>query len=312
MQFPIAYSVPEEIIVPYVPLKTCHTAKHDYQFTDSGSYLKNYGTAIFGETRLKCGWDCFRHYEILSQGTIPYFHNLQECPKKTLFNFPKVQVLELMEKYGSRTFDDIMKESSSILYNDLDDLLRYTKDNLTTRKSAEYILSKTQTPFTTKVLFLHNINPIGDYLCDMVAHGFSRLTDGEVDIYPNLDYLYDSYPLEKTSSLYGKGFNYTRHLPSKYKKDLTLEAIWEKCITGQYDQIVVYFQHNDLYKLPFFSEENDLRFFYPSDAISFLCGRDCDPYWSPEKEWYIRMNHNCDLKRYEGQFNAFIREYGDD
>jgi hypothetical protein len=30
----------------------------------------------------KGGWDCLRHYEIIGNGCMPYFENIEKCPKK--------------------------------------------------------------------------------------------------------------------------------------------------------------------------------------------------------------------------------------
>ena len=46
----------------------------------------------------KAGWDCLRHYEIIGNGTIPYFHELEDCPPDTLHSFPKELILETNKK----------------------------------------------------------------------------------------------------------------------------------------------------------------------------------------------------------------------
>jgi hypothetical protein len=309
MLYPISYSVPEELIVPYVPLKTCHTATHEYQFTDSQSYLQNYRTSIFGDTRLKCGWDCFRHYEILSQGTIPYFHNLEKCPPLTLHNFPKQKSIELRDLYGPMTFDEIIKTSSSHLYNNLNDLLNLTKSTLTTKESAQYILSKTTTPTTKRILFLDNVETKGEYLTDMLAHGFYRLTEGEVDIYPDHAWRYTTYPESETQLLYGKGFNYTRLLENQ--RVHTYEEIFEKIKQRYYDQIIICIQCSSNIPVPFVvNTENNIYNYYIHSEVSLICGNDCDSYWSPELNWYIRDRHDCPLKKISDHNNVFIRELG--
>ena len=47
-----------------------------------------------------------RHYEILACGCIPIFENLENCPEKTMFNFPKEIIKETNKgkiKNGART-----------------------------------------------------------------------------------------------------------------------------------------------------------------------------------------------------------------
>lgn len=308
MIYPITFSIAEEHIIPYVPYKTCHTAKHDYQFQDSESYLKNYRNALFGETLLKCGWDCLRHYEILSQGTIPYFHKLENCPKKTMFNFPKEKLLMLRDTYGPLSFEEIMKTSSSILYNEIDELLNYTRKNLTTQASAKYLLSKTVAPTSKKILYLSN-QPKEDYLSEMLVHGLYRETGGNIDIFPDFEFRYKDFPIEETKNLYGKGFNYTRLLEKQ--KKITEQQILENIKERHYDQIILYNTCQHAQPLPFINAEHSFLKYYSPNEISAVCGRDCDPYWSQEYNWYIRMYHDCPMKNYQNNLNVFIREFGD-
>lgn len=310
MLFPISFSIPEELIIPYVPFKSLHTAKHDYQFDDSDSYLKNYRNAIFGGTSLKCGWDCFRHYEILSQGTIPYFYELEKCPKNTLFNFPKETLIRLRDTYGILSFDEIMKTSSSVLYSEIDDLLKYTRNNLTTRCSAQYILSKTEQPNAKKILFLNNVSTNGDYMCEMLAHGLYRLTEGGVDMYPDYEYRYKNYDIEKIKSLYGKGFNYTRLLEEK--KVISECEMMQRIKERYYEHIILCFQCHSDSQMPFTTNASiDIRGYYEPSEISLVCGADCDNYWSSELDWYIRRNHSCPLSVAAKVNNVFVREFGD-
>ena len=225
MLFPLSYSIPAEVIVSYVPFKTTHTASHEYQFDDVAPYMENYRKAFFGETQLKCGWDCMRHYEILSQGTITDFHNLEGLPHKTMTNFPKALIFNLTAKYRHLTFEEILKCSSSVLYEDLDSLLRYTRDNLTTESAARYVLRKSGHADAKKILYLSNADKSGNYMVEMLAHGFSRITGGQADMWPDFEERYDTYPVEPTKKLYGKGFNYTRFLPAAWRRAPTAEFI---------------------------------------------------------------------------------------
>jgi hypothetical protein len=55
-----------------------------YQTEDDG-----YGEAYFCLTLKKYGWDCFRHYEIIAGGGIPYFLDLDGLPPRTMHTFPR-------------------------------------------------------------------------------------------------------------------------------------------------------------------------------------------------------------------------------
>ena len=81
----------------------------------------------------KAGWDCMRHYEILGNYCIPYFTDLEDCPKDTLSSFPKGLLLEAKEL--ANNFDE------QKYYVILDKAFEHTKQHLTTKSLAKYILS---------------------------------------------------------------------------------------------------------------------------------------------------------------------------
>jgi len=310
MLFPLSYSIPAEVIVPYVPFKTTHTAEHNYQFDDVAPYMENYRKAFFGHTSLKCGWDCMRHYEILSQGTITEFTNLEGLPRKTMTNFPKALVFNLNTKYYSLTFDEILKCSSSAVYNDLNSLLCYTRDNLTTESAARYVLRKSGHADAKRILYLSNADKSGNYMVEMLAHGFSRITEGAADMWPDFEERYDNYPVEPTKKLYGKGFNYTRFLPAAWRRAPSAELIQKRIKEKYYDVIVHCTSEQSDLQYPFLTGEGNAKEYYDLSEIVLICGNDCDNYWSPEKQWYIRDSHDCPIKCLADKAPIFIRELG--
>ena len=72
------------LLSPLIPgkLKT-------YIYEDEQNYNIMYQNSIFALTYKKAGWDCFRHYEILMNGCIPLFFNIEDCPKSILKTLPK-------------------------------------------------------------------------------------------------------------------------------------------------------------------------------------------------------------------------------
>jgi len=138
---PISFAVPSENIVEELPVKKVEMAtiipgeKSTYIYDNEKDYYLGYQDARFGMTFKKGGWDCLRHYEILSNGCIPYFPGLEKCPSTTMSNFPKKMVLETNLLYESHNYS----ESS---YRDfVHALLSFTRSHLTTRNLAEYVLS---------------------------------------------------------------------------------------------------------------------------------------------------------------------------
>ena len=98
------------------------------------AYYIDYNKSYYGVTMKKAGWDCMRHYEILANHCVPYFIDLESCPKQTLTNLPKellIEARELSLNFDQSKYDIILNE-----------LFNYTRKNLTTKKLAEYLLSK--------------------------------------------------------------------------------------------------------------------------------------------------------------------------
>ena len=73
-----------------------------------------------------------RHYEILGNYCIPYFIGLEECPDNTLANLPKDLLLQARDL--ANNFDE------QEYYRILDEIFEYTKNNLTTKNIAQYII----------------------------------------------------------------------------------------------------------------------------------------------------------------------------
>ena len=85
---------PEYLIAPLIPQKN-----KTYIYKNEQDYYKMYQKSIFGLTFKKVGWDCMRHYEIMMNGCIPFFLNIQNCPKTTMTNFPKQKIYKINKKY---------------------------------------------------------------------------------------------------------------------------------------------------------------------------------------------------------------------
>jgi len=103
-----------------------------YIFKEEKSYYEDYQKSYYGVTMKKAGWDALRHYEILGNYCMPYFVGLENCPINTLANLPKELLLEgreLASNFDEQTYFSI-----------LDELFDYTKNNLTTKSIAQYIL----------------------------------------------------------------------------------------------------------------------------------------------------------------------------
>src|SRR5690606_14734444 len=82
----------------------------------------------------KAGWDCLRHYEIIANGCLPYFVNLESCPNKTLTALPKALLLEIKAVIDEGAMTD------DAYRNYVSQLLEIARNSLTTEHWASYVL----------------------------------------------------------------------------------------------------------------------------------------------------------------------------
>ena len=116
---PIAFSIPEEKIVPHPPGKTklfnAHVvdaevaerigATDSYAFECESEYYADLQASRFGVTTKRTGWDALRHYELAANGCVPCFRQLERKPP-------------LCAPHG------LAAGSNCLSYEDADDLLR--------------------------------------------------------------------------------------------------------------------------------------------------------------------------------------------
>ena len=103
---PISFSIPKSKIVKQVPKKDKMIAyiipgdQKTYIYDSEKEYYADYQRSYFAHTKKKkAGWDCMRHYEILANGCIPIFENIDSIPPNTMTNFPK----KFLKKYMKKT-----------------------------------------------------------------------------------------------------------------------------------------------------------------------------------------------------------------
>ena len=179
--YPINFAIPKEkiahtinpkplnILAPLIPGKYS-----TYIYENEQDYYQSYRNSVFALTYKKMGWDSLRHYEILMNGCIPLFLNIDKCPEKILTNLPKKLLSEIFIQYSwilnqffptniyKMKFLSIekfflyflnlfkKKYNSTALINSYPKLFEikkkmidYTKKNLTTEKIASNMISDT-------------------------------------------------------------------------------------------------------------------------------------------------------------------------
>jgi len=111
---PISFAFPEEKIrpiddskreIPFAPLIPVNQSidpsyMSTYQYDTEQDYYDMYQTAYFSYTSKKGGWDTLRHYEIIANGSIPFFVDIEHCPKNILWNLPKERLLQARNSLG--------------------------------------------------------------------------------------------------------------------------------------------------------------------------------------------------------------------
>ena len=113
---PISFAFPKEKIrkiddskrnIPFAPLVPVNQSidpsyMSTYKYDTEKKYYDMYQTAYFSYTSKKGGWDTLRHYEIIANGSIPFFVDIENCPKHTLWNLPKETLLQARNILGGR------------------------------------------------------------------------------------------------------------------------------------------------------------------------------------------------------------------
>ena len=176
---PISFAVPKEKILKGINEKPINLLAplipgrlSTYIYDDEKTYYNMYANSIFGITNKKLGWDTLRHYEILMNGCIPLFLNIEDCPKLTLTTLPKDRLLNIYNKFHrilqlyspfkiykkkflsikkilsyipnmfkNKNASTFLRDNSKVL-EIKNELLNYTHQKLTTESLAKYVLSK--------------------------------------------------------------------------------------------------------------------------------------------------------------------------
>jgi len=103
---PISFTIPREkvftgeankirLIAPLIPGVGSTYVYHHEQL-----YYQMYQESMFALTWKKAGWDCMRHYEIMANGCLPLFLDIEGLPKRTMIPFPRVAMRSVLEMPG--------------------------------------------------------------------------------------------------------------------------------------------------------------------------------------------------------------------
>lgn len=285
MLIPITFSIPESKIVS---LENDNLKKtkllsdlipgqiETYIYNTEEDYYNEYKKSLFAITSKKAGWDCMRHYEIIANGCIPYFPDIKKCPKNTMALFPKDLIIE-----GNNLYEKIIKKDNELSEEDKNDcnklinkLLKYTREHLTCKKIAEYILKKTNNTEISKILYLSG-DLYSDYLRCLTLIGFKELLGKECHDYPKVEHIYKSNTIE-SNNLYGKGFSYSNILNDDLHNDEYDKTIIRDIINEKYD-LIIYGSY--MRGIPYY---DIIENYYKPNKIIMMCGED---KLYPYKHW---------------------------
>lgn len=122
---PITFAIPKELIRRGTK-KTKDFAHIDpanrstYIFDNENEYYADYAQSYFAYTQKKAGWDCLRHYEILMNGCMPAFRDIEKCPQLTMAYFPKSYIEQYYIKHGwnfSADYWEYLDRMVDVIYN---------------------------------------------------------------------------------------------------------------------------------------------------------------------------------------------------
>jgi len=293
--FPITFSIPKEKIINHYPenktkiLSSLIPGKMEtYIYQKENDYYQEYQSSFFAMTFKKGGWDCMRHYEIIANGAIPFFPNIEQCPPRTMVAFPKHLVLQgnqLYDKFKNASVDDPeLKESTKALSLEF---LNYTRENLTCEKVAQYILDVTQHTEVKNILFLSgSTNP--DYLRCLTLIGFKKIFGTQCHDFPKIDHIYKNFENDM-SNFHGRGFTLSKIIePDLYNSSIENDQIEEMIQQKAFDLIIYGSYHRGM---PFWKLV--CQMYDPKDVV-LLCGEDLHP---------------CNHKIFTTHgYNVFVRE----
>jgi len=279
--YPITFSIPECKIIKnkYTKEKIVSSLipgdLSTYIYHTEEDYYNEYRKSFFAITCKKAGWDCMRHYEIIANGCIPYFKDIDQCPPNTLYLFPKMLILK-----GNQLFEKVMKESTINVmeYDQLQNaFMEYMHTHLTTKKMASYILSKLM-PVKNILYLSGDTSP--DYLRCVTLHGFKELYGKKCHDYPKVPHIY--YSNTSTTHLYGKGMSYSNVLDDSYHDDTKDSTIIEDIQNHVYDIIIYGSYHRGM---PFYDIIVHSNY---TNNLVLLCGEDIH---SCNYDYWVQKGH---------------------
>ncbi|MGA8153894.1 MAG: hypothetical protein WB952_23285 [Terriglobales bacterium] len=145
--WPIQFAIPQERIgtAPRPKLKLqAFVDPRDtrtYIHQNEASYYGDYAESLFGVTMKKAGWDCLRHYEIMANGCVPWFLDLDKCSPTTMVFLPRQELLQAKKLLDSRGVEFFGTREGLQIWLDLQQQVELIlRRQCTTRAMARYVI----------------------------------------------------------------------------------------------------------------------------------------------------------------------------
>lgn len=288
--YPISFSIPGNKIVNAVPNKTRLLAhivpgcKETYIYTTEEDYYRGYRESWFALTCKKGGWDCMRHYEIIANGCIPLFLDLDECPDNTMTTFPKDIVRESNALYFDILSNGFLPNYETKCREIIELLLEHAKKNMTCIMAAKYIIK-----YDVKTVLFLSEDTSPDYLRCLTLTGFKELLGANCHDYPRIPHIYNDYITNE--HMWGRGITYSNNISVCMRNNDRDNTVEQDIINNYYDIIVYGSGHRGMPLIDLVNAH------YKPENIHILCGEDFD---------LDKNRHDCCLKKLN--HNVYVRE----
>ena len=170
--YPINFCIPKELLLSTVPEKKKQFGTvipgnmSTYIFDDQQKYYEDYQDSYFGYTWKKGQWDTIRTQEIMMNGCIPLFMDIDKCPKYSLMHHDKLRYQKIRDNYEKFGTDEYQEHAQWAL--------NYCYENLTTEAMAQFVLNTVGAQNAKNVLFI-TLGDQADHLNDFMFHGFRSI-----------------------------------------------------------------------------------------------------------------------------------------
>lgn len=294
---PISFAIPACKIVSHVPEKSqllsiidptvTVPGRRSYDFSKEEDYYAEYRKSWFARTCKKAGWDCMRHYEIIANGCLPLFRDIETCPADALRTFPRELCMRAIELYR-RTMADFNAKAEQEATSLIREFLDYARTHLTTEALAQRVLDEWDVKDGEKVLFIApNLYP--DYQRDVLLHGMKTLKGKDCVEVANIPFMYSDYAGDVTK-LYGRGMTYTRNLDPALRNVQSLEKVMQDVRDARFQLIIYGSCHRSMLNF------REICLHGQGAYCMVVCGEDsdnehvCDPNWfrARKAEFYQR------------------------